>query len=81
MEYYSLLITEINYIKKIKQSRIDSVDYITKKTEFNKYTCKNTLSKTITNAKRVYYKQMFDRCYNNAKVRSGSFIYSKKLDR
>ena len=45
--------------KKLKQSRIDYVDYITKKTEFNKY--RNTLSKTITNAKRVYYKQMFDR--------------------
>ena len=45
--------------KKLKQSRIESVDYITKKAEFNKY--RNTLSKTITNAKRVYYKQMFDR--------------------
>ena len=42
----------------MKQSRIDSVDYIVKKTDFNKY--RNTLSKTITNAKRVYYNQIFD---------------------
>ena len=45
--------------KKLKQSRIDSLDYIVKKTDFNKY--RNTLSKTITNAKRVYYNQIFDR--------------------
>ena len=45
--------------KKLKQSRIDSVDYIAKKIDFNKY--RNTLSKTITNAKRVYYNQVFDR--------------------
>ena len=44
---------------KLKQCRIDSIDYITKKTDFIKY--RNTLSKTITNAKRVYYKQIFDR--------------------
>ena len=30
--------------KKLKQSKIDSVDYIAKKTDFNKY--RNTLSKT-----------------------------------
>ena len=63
--------------KKLKQSRIDSVDYITKKTEFNKY--RNTLSKTITNAKRVYYKQMFDRYkYDMKKTRS---IISETLHR
>ena len=45
--------------KKLKQSRIDSINYIAKKTDFNKY--RNTLSKTITNAKRVYYNQIFDR--------------------
>ena len=63
--------------KKLKQSRIDSVDYITKKTEFNKY--RNTLSKTITNAKRVYYKQMFDRYkYDMKKIWS---IISETLHR
>ena len=41
--------------KKMKQSRIDSVGYIAKKTDFNKY--RNTLSKTITTAKRVDYNQ------------------------
>ena len=43
----------------MKQSRIDSINYIAKKTDFNKY--RNTLSETITNAKRVYYNQIFDR--------------------
>ena len=42
-----------------KMSRIDSVDYIAKKTDFNKY--RNTLSKAITNAKRINYNQIFDR--------------------
>ena len=52
--------------KKLKQSRIDSVDYIAKKTDFNKY--RNTLSKTITNAKRVYYNQIFDRYKYDMKI-------------
>ena len=43
----------------LKQTTIDSVDYIARKTDFNKYI--NTLPKTITNAKRVYYNQIFDR--------------------
>ena len=43
----------------LKQSRIGCINYIEKKTDFNKY--RNTLSKTITNAKRVYYNQIFDR--------------------
>ena len=43
--------------KKLKKTKIDSLSYITKKTNFNRY--RNTLNKTITNAKRVYYKAIF----------------------
>ena len=44
--------------KKLKKTKIDSLSYITKKTNFNRY--RNTLNKTITNAKRVYYKAIFN---------------------
>ena len=44
--------------KKLKNTKIDSPNYITNKTNFNKY--RNTLNKTITNAKRVYYKEIFN---------------------
>ena len=58
MEYYDLLISKINCTKKQKKTKIDSLGYITKKTNFNRY--RNTLNKTITNAKRVYYKAIFN---------------------
>ena len=54
----SQLIAKTNCTKKIKKTKIDSLSYITKKTNFNRY--KNTLNKTITNAKRVYYKAIFN---------------------
>ena len=44
--------------KKLKKTTIDSLSYITKKTNFNKY--RNALNKIITNAKRVYYKAIFN---------------------
>ena len=44
--------------KKLKKTKIDSPNYITNKTNFKKY--RNTLNKTITNAKRVYYKEIFN---------------------
>ena len=61
----------------MKQSRIDSVDYIVKKTDFNKY--RNTLSKNITNAKRVYYNQIFDRYKYD--IKKNSNIISETLNR
>ena len=63
--------------KKLKQCRIDSVDYITKKTDFNKY--RNTLSKTITNGKCVYYKRIFDRYKYDMK--KNWHIFSETLNR
>ena len=44
--------------KKLKKTKTDSPNYITNKTSLNKY--RNTLNKTITNAKRVYYKEIFN---------------------
>ena len=44
--------------KKLKKTKIDSPNYIANKTNFNKY--RNTLNKTITNDKRVYYKEIFN---------------------
>ena len=52
----------------LKQTTIDSVDHIARKTDFNKYI--NTLPKTITNAKRVYYNQIFNR-YKYDKKKNG----------
>ena len=49
MEYYS---SRNKLYKKLKKTKIDSLSYITKKTNFNRY--RNTLNKTITNAKRVF---------------------------
>ena len=40
------------------KTKIDSLSYITKKPNLNRY--RNTLNKTITNAKRVYYKAIFN---------------------
>ena len=42
--------------KKLKKTKIDSPNYITNKTNFNKY--RNTLNKTITNAKRQDIKSL-----------------------
>ena len=44
--------------KKIKQMKIDSFEYVIKKSEFNRY--RNALKKIITHAKRLYYKNLFD---------------------
>ena len=51
-----------------KKTKIDSLSYITKKTNFNRY--RNTLNKTITNAKRVYYKAIFN-LYKHDMKKSG----------
>ena len=42
--------------KKFKQTSINSISYVAKKTMFNRY--RNTLKKTITLAKLVYYKNI-----------------------
>ena len=64
MEYYDLLMTEINCTKN-KKTKIDSLSYKTKKTNFNKYG--NRLNKTITNTKRVYYHEIFNPCKHDMK--------------
>ena len=38
--------------------KIDSFEYVIKKSEFNRY--RNALKKIITHAKRLYYKNQFD---------------------
>ena len=38
--------------------KIDSFEYVIKKSEFNRY--RNALKKIITHAKRLYYKNLFD---------------------
>ena len=45
--------------KKFKQTSINSISYVAKKTMFNRY--RNTIKKTIPLAKLVYYKNIFDR--------------------
>ena len=39
--------------------KIDSFEYVIKKSEFNRYS--NALKKMITHAKRLYYKNLFDK--------------------
>ena len=51
--------------KKFKQTSINSISYVAKKTMFNRY--RNTLKKTITLAKLVYYKNIFDRYKHDMK--------------
>ena len=63
--------------KKLKNTKIDSPNYITNKTNFNKY--KNTLNKTITNAKRVYYKEIFNLYKHDMKKNWG--VISETLNR
>ena len=45
--------------KRLKQTKTDAPSYEAKRTSFNKY--KNLLKKTITHAKCVFYKNLFDR--------------------
>ena len=52
------IITRNILYKKLKKTKSDSPNYITNNTNFNKY--RNTLNKTITNAKHVYYKEIFN---------------------
>ena len=63
--------------KKFKQTSINSIVYVAKKTMFNRY--KNTLKKTITLAKLVYYKNIFDRYKHDMKKTWG--IISETLNR
>ena len=55
------ILTSINQrnklYKKFKQTSMDSISYVEKKTMFNRYI--NTLKKTIIRAKLVYYKKYF----------------------
>ena len=44
--------------KNFKQTQIDAINYVAKKANFNQY--RNRLNKTITLAKRMYYKHIFD---------------------
>ena len=63
--------------KKLKKTKIDSLSYLTKKTNFNRY--RNTLNKTITNAKRVYYKAIFNLYKHDMKKTWG--VISETLNR
>ena len=63
--------------KKLKKTKIDSLSYITKKSNFNR--CRNTLNKTITNAKRVYYKAIFNLYKHDMKKTWG--VISETLNR
>ena len=63
--------------KKLKKTKIDSPNYITNETNFNKY--RNTLNKTITNAKRVYYKEIFNLYKHDMKKTWG--VISETLNR
>ena len=63
--------------KKFKQTSINSINYVAKKTVFNRY--RNTLKKTITLAKLVYYKDIFD-CYKHDMKKTWG-ITSKTLNK
>ena len=54
------------------QTKIDSLSYIIKKTNFNRYI--NTLNKTMTNAKRVYYKAIFNLYKQDMKKNMGCYL-------
>ena len=62
--------------KKFKQSSINSISYVAKKTMFNR--CRNTLKKTITLAK-LDYKKFFDRYKHDMKKTWG--IISETVNR
>ena len=63
--------------KKFKQTSINSISYVAKKTIFSRY--RNNLKKTITLAKLVYYKNIFDRYKHDMKKTWG--IISETLNR
>ena len=44
--------------KHLKQLKTDSFDYVIKKADFNRF--RNVLKKTITHAKRLHFKRLFD---------------------
>ena len=44
--------------KHLKQMKTDSFDYVIKKADFNRF--RNVLKKTITHAKRLHFKRLFD---------------------
>ena len=74
---YNTINTRNKLYKKLKKTKIDSPNYITNKTNFNKY--RNTLNKTITNAKRVYYKEIFNLYKHDMKKTWG--VISETLNR
>ena len=75
------ILKSINERKKLyeefKQTSINSISYVAKKSMFNRY--RNTLKKTTTLAKLVYYKHIFDRYNHDMKKTWG--IISETLNR
>ena len=63
--------------KKLNKTEIEALGYITKKTNFNRY--RNTLNKTITNAKRIYFKAIFNLYKHDMKKTWG--VISETLNR
>ena len=63
--------------KRLKQTKTDAPSYEFKQTSFNKYI--NLLKKTITHAKCVFYKNLFDRCKHD--MRKTWSIISDTLNR
>jgi len=63
------IIRSINYrnklYRKLKQTQIDTTNYIAARISYNKY--RNALRKTITNAKTTHYKNLFDQFKFNIK--------------
>ena len=57
--------------KRLKQTKTDAPSYEAKRTCFNKY--RNLLKKTITHAKYVFYKNLFDQ-YKNDMRKTWSII-------
>ena len=51
--------------KHLKQLKTDSFDYVIKKADFNRF--RNVLKKTITHAKRLHFKRLFDQFKYNMK--------------
>ena len=51
--------------KHLKQLKTDSFDYVIKKADFNRF--RNVLKKTITHAKRLHFKRLFDQFKYNIK--------------
>ena len=51
--------------KPLKQMKTDSFDYVIKKADFNRF--RNVLKKTITHAKRLHFKGLFNQFKNDIK--------------